>query len=117
MSLISIEGIECYAFHGCLEEEAVIGGYYLTDVYIHADVNRAFISDKLDDTVDYVMVHEVVRREMAVRSNLIEHVASRILNAIEREIKSHKKIQVRVTKINPPVNGQAGCASVLVETD
>ncbi len=43
LTTISIEGIECYAFHGCLDEEARIGGRYLVDVHIDKDVEQVWI--------------------------------------------------------------------------
>ena len=104
--LIAIEGIECYSFHGCLEEEAVIGGKYSVDVRIWKDVSKSFQSDELKDTVDYEMVHDLVKAEMAIRSKLIEHAANRILNSLTRKIKLFEKISVRITKFNPPVNGK-----------
>ncbi len=103
--LISVEGIECYAYHGCLEEESIIGARYTVDVYVWADVSRALSSDHLKDTVDYVKVYEIVKAEMAVRSKLIEHVANRVLENLSQQIKMFDKISVRVTKFNPPVNG------------
>ncbi|MFI5218765.1 MAG: dihydroneopterin aldolase [Bacteroidia bacterium] len=112
--VISIEGIECYAYHGCLEEEGIIGGNYTVDVYIWADVSKALKSDDLKDTVDYTMVHDAVRKEMAIRSKLIEHVANRILENISSQIKAFIKISVRVTKHNPPVNGQVNKTSFVL---
>src|ERR1051325_7130041 len=101
MSLISVEGIECYAYHGCLDEEAIIGGRYLVDVYVEADVSKCFQTDNLNDTVDYSMITEIVLKEMSVRSKLVEHVCKRIVDSLVQYIKEYKKISVRVTKYNP----------------
>jgi 7,8-dihydroneopterin aldolase/epimerase/oxygenase len=105
MQVISVEGIECYAYHGCLPEEAVIGGRYLVDIYVHGDFSAAFSSDKLEETVDYGMINDVVVKQMAIKSKLIEHVASRILQELKKNISRFEKIEVRVTKFNPPVDG------------
>ncbi|MEP7168446.1 MAG: dihydroneopterin aldolase [Bacteroidota bacterium] len=105
MSLISVEGIECYAYHGCLEEESIIGGKYSVDVYIMADVSKSFATDDLQDTIDYSMITEIVLKEMAERSKLIEHVCKRISDELVQYIKEYEKISVRVTKFNPPVKG------------
>lgn len=113
-SLISVEGIECYAYHGCLDEEAIIGGNYSVDVYVWADVGKSFETDSLSDTVDYGMVNEIVLKEMLIRSKLIEHVGNRIVEKLSEHIKSFEKITVRVTKFNPPVNGNVKKTSFLV---
>ena len=112
--LISIEGIECYSYHGCQEEEAVIGGKYSVDIYVWKNVSNSFSSDELYNTVDYGMVHDVVRKEMSIRSKLIEHVTNRILEKLSEKIKAFEKISVRVTKFNPPVNGKIEKASFLL---
>ncbi len=114
MGKIHIEGIKLYAYHGCLPEEAKIGANYLVDVYIETDFSKAETSDSLVDTVDYVMVYETVKQEMAIRSNLLEHVGRRIINQLYGIAKSAKKIEVRVTKLNPPMNGNIEKVSVLV---
>jgi dihydroneopterin aldolase len=115
-SLITVEGIDCYAYHGCLDEEAVIGGKYAVDVYVEADVSKSFVTDDLHDTVDYGMITDVVRAEMAVRSKLIEHAAKRILDGLVKNIRVYEKISVRVVKFHPPVNGNVERTSIFIST-
>ena len=105
MSLISVEGIECYAYHGCMEEEAVIGQRYCVDVVFEFDFEKAIKTDNLEDTIDYSEVNKIVLTQMAIRSKLIEHVAGRIMAALEKKFPSVNNIKVAVTKFNPPVNG------------
>jgi dihydroneopterin aldolase len=116
-SLISVEGIECYSYHGCLPEEAIIGNRYLVDVYIYADVSKSLATDNLQDTVDYGLINNVVVKQMTMRSNLIEHVAGRILIDLREQIGTFEKIQVRVTKFNPPVNGNVHKTSFLISSE
>ena len=56
MHTIEVKGIKIYAYHGCLAEEERIGGNYIVDLAIHADLTHSFTSDKLQDTVDYVLL-------------------------------------------------------------
>ncbi len=109
---ITLENIQLYAYHGCLEEEALIGQNYRVDVYISTDYSEAAQTDDLTKTVDYVQVYEIVKREMAIRSKLIEHVTKRICETLVAEISRIDKCEVRLTKYNPPVNGMVGNASV-----
>jgi 7,8-dihydroneopterin aldolase/epimerase/oxygenase len=112
---IAIGGIECYAYHGCLDEEGKIGNRYLVDVQIDKNVEQAVFNDELNDTVDYVVVNKIVKEQMAIRSKLIEHVAGRILKELSRLIPGEKAIEVRVTKFNPPVNGNMHHASFTIK--
>ena len=113
VGIITINNIRLYAYHGCLKEEALIGGNYNVDIKIYTDYSLAAKKDDLSKTVDYCNVYEIVKREMKIRSKLIEHVADRIANALKMEIPKIDKVTVRLTKIAPPVNGDLGSVSVV----
>lgn len=115
MGLIAVEGIKLFAYHGCLQEEGIIGGHYIVDVYIKTNLKKAAASDFLSDTVDYVTVYRVVKEQMQIRSNLIEHVAKRILTSLRAELNEVEKLEVRVTKLSPPMNGDVERVSVLMK--
>ena len=113
MGTINVNCIKLYAFHGCLEEEAIIGGNYIVDVKIETDFSVAEKTDELSKTVDYVEVFRIVKEQMAIRSKLIEHVAGRIADALTKQIPAIEKSEVTVTKINPPLNGDVSSVSVI----
>lgn len=113
---IEVSGIRIYAFHGCLEEEAKIGGEYIVDVEIMTDFSRATSSDDLVDTIDYVHVNQIVKSEMAIRSKLIEHVGQRILSKLKTEIDHKAEYKVIIKKITPPINGNVDYVSISIGT-
>lgn len=115
MGLIRVTDIRIHANHGCMEEEARIGGDYIVHVELVTDMERSIASDDLDDTVDYVAVHAIVYREMKQRSKLIEHVAGRIVGALRYELEGIEKVRVEVVKCSPPIGGNVGSVSVVVE--
>ena len=82
MGIIKVENIKLYAFHGCLNEEALIGSDYIIDVTVTADLSKSSQTDDLNDTVDYVLLNKIVKEEMAIRSKLLEEVGQRILDRI-----------------------------------
>ena len=112
---IEINGIKLYAYHGCLPEEGKVGGNYIIDVSLKTDFSSAAISDKLDETIDYVAVNLIVKEEMAVRSKLIEHVGQRIINRIRTDIKGIYSMSIRVTKVCPPINGDVDNVAIIIE--
>jgi len=111
---VSVEGINIYAFHGCLDEESKIGGNYVVDVFIETDFAKGALEDDLQHTIDYVKVHEIVRKEMAIRSKLIEAVGSRILNKLKSTFSSQAKFKVIIHKLSPPINGNVDSVSVTI---
>jgi 7,8-dihydroneopterin aldolase/epimerase/oxygenase len=111
---IYVNNIQLYAYHGCLEEEAKIGSAYTVDIEIDTNFSVAADSDDLSKTVDYVVVYNIVKEEMAIRSKLIETVAKRIGLKLKTVCGSGNHYHVKVTKINPPMNGNVGSVSVLM---
>lgn len=112
---IEVNGIRLYGFHGCLEEEARIGGHYEINVLITTDFTTAALSDDLSKTVDYVAVNKIVAEEMAIRSKLIEHVAMRMLKRLKVEIEHPANYSVRIVKLTPPINGDVESVAVVME--
>lgn len=112
MGIIRLNNIKVYAYHGCLIEEGQIGSDYRIDLKIWADLNEAALTDRLEDTVDYVHLNTIVKEEMAIRSKLLEEVCRRILSRSLQEITMIKKAQVKVSKLNPPINGDVRAVSV-----
>jgi dihydroneopterin aldolase len=113
---IEVNGIKLYAFHGCLEEEARIGGHYVVDVTISTDFSLAAETDDLSKTVDYVAVNAIVKEEMAIRSKLIEHVGQRIFSRIKNELNGVSELFLKITKISPPINGDVSNVAILIES-
>jgi 7,8-dihydroneopterin aldolase/epimerase/oxygenase len=110
--IITVSGIRLYAYHGCLQEENKIGGNYIVDVTIFTDYKQAAITDDLSLTVDYCRVFEIVKMEMMIPSKLIENVAHRIATSIKTQLQRIEKVEIRLTKIAPPVNGDVQSVSV-----
>ncbi len=115
MGLIEVNGINVFAFHGCLAEEARIGGNYRVDVSVQGDFSTAELSDDLGSTVDYGRVTAIVKQQMAVRSALIEHVARRILDALKAEWGAEFIWRVRLVKERPPIQGEVAEAVYVLE--
>ncbi len=109
---INIEGINLYAYHGCLDEEAKIGGNYIVDVYLITDFTEAAKTDDLTKTIDYCTVYEIAKAEMAIRSKLIEQVCERIYTRIRKEFPALISAHVKITKLVPPMNGDVDKVSV-----
>lgn len=114
MHKITVEGIKVYAYHGCLEEESKIGTNYVVDVIMETDFTEAAKNDDLNKTIDYVVVYDIVKTQMAIRSKLIEQVGQRIVNELKKTLSGLNKIEVKVTKLNPPMNGNVERVSIII---
>lgn len=115
MGIIRVNTIRVHAWHGCLKEESIIGSEYTVDVELQTDLKKSSQTDSLQDTVDYVHVHQIVKEEMAIKSKLLEHVAQRILDRFFAELEPLEKAQVAVSKINPPIGGDVASVTIVME--
>lgn len=111
MGKIEVIGIELYAHHGCHEEEQKLGGKYLVDVTVHADLLPSAATDDLHQTVDYVKIHDLVKKEMAIPSKLIESVSKRICDRLAA-LPGVNGGSVTIKKLNAPIGGVVQYVSV-----
>lgn len=113
---INIEGIQLYAYHGCLEEEGKIGANYIVDVSMVVDFKEAAETDDLSKTIDYCDIYTISKEEMALRAKLIEQVGQRIYERIKTTFPSIEKLHVKVTKLLPPMNGNVERVSIEISS-
>lgn len=102
---LELTGMEFHAYHGCLDFEKRDGNLFIVDFMGELDMSKATVSDSLEDTLDYGRLYDVIKAEMAVHSDLLEHVTGRIINAIAGNFPELDNFSVSVSKQNPPVNG------------
>ena len=115
MGIIKLKNIRTYSYHGCLIEEGKIGSDYIVNLEVKTDLRKSSLTDDLKDTVDYVLLNSIVVEEMAIRSNLLEHVAHRIITRIFNEIPEVSRIIVAVSKLNPPIGGDVEAVTIEME--
>ena len=106
MGQITIEGMEFYAYHGCFEEEQLIGTRFCVSIYIKTDTTKAERSDDLGQTIDYQAVYNMAKEEMAINSKLLEHVGRRILDRLFLDFPTAEKARLTIEKLDPPVGGK-----------
>jgi dihydroneopterin aldolase len=103
--ILSIEGMRFESNHGVYESEKNGLAPFEIDVFIEGHFSVSMNSDLLSDTIDYQTVHAICAEEMGIHSDLIEHVAFRILHSLRYQIPSSFEIKVVVHKLTPPMNG------------
>ena len=106
MGKIVIEEMEFYAFHGHYQEEQIVGNRFLVDLEMDADLTAAAASDSLNDAVNYQQAYQIIKNEMRrTKSNLLENIGKRILDALYAEMEGIEKATIRIRKLNPPMGG------------
>lgn len=106
-----------HAYHGVLPQERTVGNDYLINIKVGYPWIRATQTDDVTDTLSYATLAELVKREMLVPSNLVEHVAGRIVEAVKAEFPAATYVRLRLTKIAPPMSADCDGAGVEIELD
>ena len=112
---VKVENLKIYAFHGCMAEEKIIGSDYVVNICAVCSVGKKALEDEIGGTVDYVDLARIAKREMSIRSKLLEAVVNRIISSCFNEISVLEQISVTVSKLSPPI--KADVASVSVSMD
>ena len=114
MEYLELKEMIFHAFHGVAEQERKVGNRYTVDLKLSFDFRRAMDTDALEDTVNYALIYETVKQEMAIPSRLIEHVAGRIVRRIRKDFPVIETVEIRLAKRNPPFGGDVREAAVVV---
>lgn len=105
MDKIIIKGLKIYAFHGVNKEEKAQGQNFIVDAVLYVDLSKAGNTDKVSDTVSYAKVTKTIIKTVNEKSyDLLEKVATRIIQQIFDEFLSVNKVDVTVKKPEAPIN-------------
>jgi dihydroneopterin aldolase len=112
-SYITLQDVHFHAFHGVMPQEKRVGGDFLLNLRVGYSLSAAMESDRLEDTISYAALFELVAGEMRIPSKLFEHVAGRMAHAIMSAYPAVSSIDLEIVKQNPPMG--ADCAGASVE--
>ena len=109
---VFLDEVRFHAFHGVMPQERAVGADFTVWLTVGYDFIKAAESDDLSDTISYADLYEVVRAEMDKPSQLLEHVALRIVKAVASRWPKVEKIDIRLAKDNPPMGADCKGAGV-----
>ena len=105
MGKVTLEGLEFFAHHGVYKEENKIGNKYNVDITVSTQLEKATLEDKLNHTLNYQILYQIVNEEMAISSKLLEYVGGRIMRRVFVTFPEAEHIELNVCKFNPPIGG------------
>ena len=114
MDYLLLNHMQFHAHHGFYEQEQKVGNTYLVDLKIGYDFSKACKSDQLEDAINYASVFDEVRIMMQNSCKLIEHLAENICVNLKLKFPDIQTIEIKVTKVNPPIIGQVESVGVIL---
>jgi dihydroneopterin aldolase len=105
LTRLSIESAQFYAYHGVKPEERQLGGKYEVDLDLFYQATNAIINDDVKYAVNYEEAMFCITEVMTTENyNLVETIASEILNMLMEKFSLLVQATVRVRKMNVPIS-------------
>ncbi len=102
---LTIKGAQFYAYHGVKQEEKELGGRYEVDLDLWYDATEAVENDSVAYALNYEEAMNLIDTIFSDDSlNLIETVASRILDTCFEKFDNVIKGAIRIRKMNVPIH-------------
>ena len=113
---IQIIGIYGFGSHGVFDDERENGQGFLVDLVLQLDLSRASQSDRVEDTIDYSAVCDlVVAQIVGPPVSLIERLAGQIADLLLATYPTLHSVGVTVHKPEAPVAVDVMDISVTIE--
>jgi len=114
--VITLNNLQIKAYHGVFPEERILGNNFVVSVKLERENSLSnILKGKLGDTVDYMLVNEIVHEVMSQPEYLLETVVAKIFSDCQENISSLSYLLVSLRKMHPPFGGQCEFAEVAIE--
>jgi dihydroneopterin aldolase len=111
---IHLHNLIFHAHHGLFAEEQLLGNDFEVNISIkHLPAKEKIIS--LEQTINYVAVHELVKQRMKQPTPLLETLAQEICEAILAKFSLAEEVFFSIKKLNPPIINFQGSVGISFE--
>ena len=110
MFSIQLTGLQFFSFHGIHEEEKIIGGQFEVNVSVSFPEQGPVHS--LEQTVDYVKIHAIIKQRMNIATALLETVAQDLAELIYAADSRIEAVEINIKKLHPPIPHFSGAVGV-----
>jgi dihydroneopterin aldolase len=116
MVTIKLKQLRFFAHHGLYEEERKVSNEFIVDLEVGFESSVGVIT-KMNETINYIKLYELVKKYMLQTSDLIESLAMKITEDIHHLYPQVKKVSISITKKYPPVINFSGNIAVSYEKE
>lgn len=110
-SIIEINRLRMYAYHGVEEQEREVGNEFEISVHLEYPSEIPMQNDRIEGALSYGEVARVIEQEMGKKSYLLENVVYRIVEQLKFNWPRISGGSVTVAKLHPPMKYQVeNCA-------
>ena len=99
---ISLTGLRFFAYHGLYEEEKKTGNQFEIELFVYYVPSSGIVTD-ISDTINYVSLYDLLKKEMQQPRGLLETLAMEIAEKIHHDFPMVKKVELSIVKAQPPI--------------
>lgn len=112
---IEIERLKVFGRHGVLQQERTVGNMFEISVSLAFPCSYAMRTDRVDLTINYADVVDIIKQEMAFPSKLLENVVYRIYQTISIRFPQVTGGRIALHKIQPPISAEVARVGFVYE--
>jgi len=112
---IELKQLRFFAYHGLYAEERKTGNEFSVDLSV-SYLPVGSITD-ISETVNYVRLYDVLKKEMQNPRHLLETFVMEMTEIIHSHFTQIKRVEIRITKLQPPIAEFTGQVSVTYSKD
>jgi dihydroneopterin aldolase len=114
---VILEGLEFHAYHGVYPHERSSGNKFEVDLEVDTEFSTSAFHDDLSGTINYEELYALIKSVMDQPAKLLETVGHSIAEKTLANFPIARRVQVKISKFNPPIGGVCRKATVLVVRD
>jgi dihydroneopterin aldolase len=114
MGKVLLEWMEFFGYHGVYPEENVLGNRFKIDLELHTNFKEAMETDRLEGTIDYAQLYNLVKTRMNQRVKLLEHLGYGIIQDIRAAYPEVSQVRITLKKQQPAIGGLVDFSGVIL---
>ena len=99
---VELKGLRFFAYHGLYPGEQKTGNEFEVNLSVSYTPAAGIITG-LEETVNYVQLHELISIEMNNARPLLETVAMELAGKIQQQFPFVKQVTIAIDKLFPPI--------------
>ncbi|HLK28469.1 MAG TPA: dihydroneopterin aldolase [Puia sp.] len=111
MLTIQLHNLIFLAHHGIHAEEQLTANSFEVSLDVVYDEKKSKFNN-LDDTIDYVVLYNIVKDEMKIATPLLEKICKEIISKVKKQFPVVEEITISIKKLNLPIENFHGSVGV-----
>ncbi|MBK8089518.1 MAG: dihydroneopterin aldolase [Chitinophagaceae bacterium] len=113
MIAVHLKDLKFHAHHGLYAGEEKVGGPFEVNLSVWYNPGGPVVS--IDQTINYVILFNIVKQQMQERTGLLEMVAEKICYTIKDRFPVITEIKIDIYKCSPPIENFQGKTGITMQ--